>query len=203
MAEIAVRDLVIEYRSGDYLVRPIDGLNLEVGSGELVLLLGASGSGKTTLLSALGSILTPTSGSIRVGDTDVVGLKGRALTDYRRRQIGIVFQLQPGDPSLSARETDVVDASAGREREAGGSTAASELLARVDTDRAGRDQVDQHSNYCSRSVRSTRASSSDARRRASRPRVPAERRGISTFSRAVRLGIRLKLWKTMPIWWRR
>ena len=59
MAEIAVRDLVIDYRSGDYLVRPIDGLNLEVGSGELVLLLGASGSGKTTLLSALGSILTP------------------------------------------------------------------------------------------------------------------------------------------------
>ena len=136
MAEIAVRDLVIEYRSGDYLVRPIDGLNLEVGSGELVLLLGASGSGKTTLLSALGSILTPTSGSIRVGDTDVVGLRGRALTDYRRRQIGIVFQSFNLIPSLTARENVEMPLRAGGMRGREARRRASELLARVDlTDR--------------------------------------------------------------------
>lgn len=136
MAQIAVHDLVIEYRSGDYLVRPIDGLDLEVGSGELVLLLGASGSGKTTLLSALGSILTPTAGSIRVGDTDVVGLSGRALTDYRRRQIGIVFQSFNLIPSLTARENVEMPLRAGGTRGREARRRASELLARVDlTDR--------------------------------------------------------------------
>jgi putative ABC transport system ATP-binding protein len=49
-----------------------------------VLLLGASGSGKTTLLSALAAILRPTAGTIRVGDTEVIGLRGAALTEYRR-----------------------------------------------------------------------------------------------------------------------
>ncbi len=136
MAGVTIRDLVIEYRSGDYLVRPIDGMDLDIASGELVLLLGASGSGKTTLLSALGSILTPASGSIFVGDTDVVGLSGRALTEYRRRRIGIVFQSFNLIPSLTARENvemplRAAGAGAGQARER-----AHELLAQVDlTDR--------------------------------------------------------------------
>jgi putative ABC transport system ATP-binding protein len=50
MAELEIRDLTVQYASGGYVVRPIDGLDLQVPSGELVLLLGASGSGKTTLL---------------------------------------------------------------------------------------------------------------------------------------------------------
>src|ERR1700750_3019269 len=79
-----IPDLVIEYSSGGYVVRPIDGLNASVTSGELVLLLGASGCGKTTLLSALAAILTPTSGGIRLGDLDIMKLSGRALTQYRR-----------------------------------------------------------------------------------------------------------------------
>jgi putative ABC transport system ATP-binding protein len=103
-ATVAIRDLVVEYSSGGYLVRPVDSLNLDFGDGELVLLLGASGCGKTTLLSALASILTPTSGSIQVGDTEVVGLRGRALREYRRRQVGIVFQAFNLVPSLNALE---------------------------------------------------------------------------------------------------
>jgi putative ABC transport system ATP-binding protein len=63
--DIDIRDLTIEYASGGYIVRPIDHFELQVGSGELVLLLGASGSGKTTLLSALAAILRPTAGTIR------------------------------------------------------------------------------------------------------------------------------------------
>ena len=58
---VQVRDLVIEYSSGGYKVRPIDGLTLDASEGELVLLLGASGCGKTTLLSVLAAILTPAS----------------------------------------------------------------------------------------------------------------------------------------------
>jgi putative ABC transport system ATP-binding protein len=104
MADLHVRDLVVEYSSGGYAVRPLDGLDLEVATGELVLLLGASGCGKTTLLSALAAILTPTSGSIRVGDVEVTGLSGAALTAYRRHTVGIVFQAFNLVPSLTARE---------------------------------------------------------------------------------------------------
>ena len=63
---VSISDLVVEYTSGGYAVRPIDGLELQAGEGELVLLLGASGCGKTTLLSVLAGILTPTAGSVVV-----------------------------------------------------------------------------------------------------------------------------------------
>jgi putative ABC transport system ATP-binding protein len=104
MSALSITDLVIEYASGGYAVRPIDGLSLEVADGELVLLLGASGCGKTTLLSALAAILTPTAGSIRVGGREVAGLGGEALTRYRRQTCGVVFQAFNLVPSLSAWE---------------------------------------------------------------------------------------------------
>jgi putative ABC transport system ATP-binding protein len=100
--DLVVEDLVIEYSSGGYAVRPIDGLNLHIGSGELVLLLGASGCGKTTLLSAMAGILSPKSGAIRFGDVDVTQLSGAALTRYRWETVGIVFQAFNLIPSLPA-----------------------------------------------------------------------------------------------------
>jgi putative ABC transport system ATP-binding protein len=102
--DIGIRDLTIEYASGGYIVRPIHHLDLQVASGELVLLLGASGSGKTTLLSALAAILRPTAGTIRVGDVEVTGLRGAALTEYRRHRVGVVFQTFNLVPSLTARD---------------------------------------------------------------------------------------------------
>ena len=60
------RDLVVEYSGGGYVVRPIDGLSIDVRSGELAVLLGASGCGKTTLLSVLAAILHPHRGSVRL-----------------------------------------------------------------------------------------------------------------------------------------
>jgi len=104
MDALEIRQLVIEYSSGGYAVRPIDQLDLTVSSGELVLLLGASGCGKTTLLSSMASILTPTSGTIRVGDTEVTQLRGRALREYRRHGVGVVFQAFNLVPSLTTRE---------------------------------------------------------------------------------------------------
>ena len=103
-ARLEVRDLTIEYSSGGYTVRPIDKFQLDASGGELVLLLGASGCGKTTLLSVLAGILTPTAGSVRVGATQVVGLSGAALTEYRRKRVGIVFQAFNLLPSLTASE---------------------------------------------------------------------------------------------------
>jgi putative ABC transport system ATP-binding protein len=104
MTNLVVRDLTMEYSSGGYKVRPIDGLDLEISTGELVLLLGASGCGKTTLLSMLARLLTPTHGTIHFGTTDVTALTGRELAEYRRRTVGIVFQAFNLIPSLTARE---------------------------------------------------------------------------------------------------
>ena len=65
MGDLSIRDLVVEYSSGGYALRPINGLNLDVKAGSLVILLGPSGCGKTTLLSCLGGILRPKSGTIK------------------------------------------------------------------------------------------------------------------------------------------
>ena len=131
MANIDIRDLTIEYASGGYVVRPIDHLDLTVQSGELALLLGASGSGKTTVLSALAAILRPASGTIRVGDVDVTGLHGAALTQYRRHQVGVVFQTFNLVPSLSARDNVQMPLWAARMPARQARTRAEELLDRV------------------------------------------------------------------------
>ena len=104
MSNLTVRDLVVEFVHDGYAVRPLDGLSFDGKAGELVVLLGPSGCGKTTLLSCLGGILTPTAGSILLGDVEVTGLRGRELDQYRRERIGFVFQAFNLIPSLSARE---------------------------------------------------------------------------------------------------
>ena len=104
MTTLRVADLAVEYSSGSYAVRPLDGFSLDAESGELVLLLGPSGCGKTTLLSCLAGILAPTSGSVLVGDTKVHDLAGPELTTYRRHTVGVVFQAFNLVASLSAVE---------------------------------------------------------------------------------------------------
>ena len=131
-ADLAVRELVIEYSSGGYPVRPIDGLDLDAASGQLVLLLGASGCGKTTLLSVLAAILKPTSGSVRIGDTEVTDLRGAALTQYRRHTVGIVFLAFNLVPSLSALENVMVPMRADGLGRRASKARSTELLERVD-----------------------------------------------------------------------
>ncbi len=105
---LTVTDLVVEFIHDGYAIRPLDNLSFEAQAGELVVLLGPSGCGKTTLLSCLGGILTPTSGTITMGQTDVTALKGNALDAYRREDIGFVFQAFNLIPSLTARENIAV-----------------------------------------------------------------------------------------------
>jgi len=131
MADLRVRDLTMEYASGGYKVRPIDALDLDVASGELVLLLGASGSGKTTLLSMLARLLTPTSGTVSFGDIDVTGLSGQALVDYRRGTVGIVFQAFNLIPSLTARENVQIAVQSGKVAKRDAKARAVELLEQV------------------------------------------------------------------------
>lgn len=102
--ELQIDDLTIEYTSGGYVVRPIDGLDLRATTGSLVLLLGPSGCGKTSLLSCLGGILSPARGRVRFGDVEVTSLKGPMMTEYRRRTVGIVFQSFNLVSSLTAFE---------------------------------------------------------------------------------------------------
>ena len=131
MGDLHIDDLVVEYSSGGYAVRPIDGLNLDVKAGSLALLLGPSGCGKTTLLSCLGGILRPSSGSIALDDVDITKLDANALTMYRRRTVGIVFQAFNLLASLTAVENVMVpmDAAGVNSRES--RRRAEELLERV------------------------------------------------------------------------
>jgi putative ABC transport system ATP-binding protein len=138
-AELTIKDLTVEYVSGGYPVRPLDSFDLHVTGGELVLLLGASGCGKTTLLSALAGILRPKAGAIRVGDTDVLGLRGRALTDHRRHTVGVVFQAFNLVPSLTALENVAAPLWAAGWSARKAAARARQLLDQVDlTDQAGK-----------------------------------------------------------------
>lgn len=130
--DLRIDQLTITYSSGGYVVRPIEGLDLRVQNGQLVLLLGASGCGKTTLLSALASILRPSSGTIRCGDTDVTSLRGKALVEYRRRLVGIVFQSFNLVASLTASENVQVPLRIAGTARRQARARADELLRRVD-----------------------------------------------------------------------
>lgn len=102
MPTVEIRDLVVEYDTGGYVVRPLDGLTASIGDGELALLLGPSGSGKTTLLSCLGGILRPTAGQIVVDGTHITAVDDKDLLAHRRQSVGIVFQAFNLIRSLSA-----------------------------------------------------------------------------------------------------
>ena len=131
MGDLSIQDLVVEYSSGGYAVRPINGLNLDVAAGSLVILLGPSGCGKTTLLSCLGGILRPKSGAIKFDDVDVTKLEGAALANYRRNKVGIVFQAFNLVPSLTALENVMVPLRAAGFSRAASRRRAEELLKRV------------------------------------------------------------------------
>jgi putative ABC transport system ATP-binding protein len=108
MGDLSIQNLTVEYSSGGDVVRPIDGFNLDVAAGSLVILLGPSGCGKTTLLSCLGAILRPSGGAIKFGDVDVTSLDARGISTYRRQTVGIVFQAFNLVPSLTAAENVMV-----------------------------------------------------------------------------------------------
>jgi putative ABC transport system ATP-binding protein len=92
------------YTSGEVNVQALRGLELEVWAGEVVVLLGPSGSGKSTLLNIVGGLDHATSGELLFKDRELTGLDDRALTLYRRRHVGFVFQFYNLIPSLTAYE---------------------------------------------------------------------------------------------------
>jgi putative ABC transport system ATP-binding protein len=105
---LAVEDLTVNFDSGGYVIKPLDGVSFVAEDGELVVVLGPSGCGKTTLLSCLAGLLSPTSGQITLGDIRVTDLRGGSLASYRRETVGVVFQAFNLIASLTARGNVIV-----------------------------------------------------------------------------------------------
>ena len=99
-----MRGLTKIYGEGTAQVRALDGVDLDLNAGELVVLLGPSGSGKTTLLNQLGGLDLPTAGELRYRDADLAHSTEDELTLYRRQSVGFIFQFYNLIPSLTARE---------------------------------------------------------------------------------------------------
>jgi putative ABC transport system ATP-binding protein len=99
-----VRGLTKVFGSGEAEVRAVDGVDLSVRRGEIVLIMGPSGSGKTTLLTMMGGLLHPTSGSVHINGFDVTSLDESKLPPIRRRYVGFVFQSFNLLESLTAAE---------------------------------------------------------------------------------------------------
>lgn len=96
------------YGSGNNAVHALDGVDLSVKKGEFVAIVGTSGSGKSTLLHMLGGLDRPTSGTVMVDGQDIFSLKEEALTIFRRRKIGFVFQAYNLVPVLNVYENIVL-----------------------------------------------------------------------------------------------
>jgi len=96
------------YGSGENAVHALDGVDLSVQKGEFVAIVGTSGSGKSTLLHMLGGLDRPSSGKVIVDGKDIFSLKDEALTIFRRRKIGFVFQAYNLVPVLTVYENIVL-----------------------------------------------------------------------------------------------
>lgn len=101
---IEIRNLSKVYGEGSAAVKALDGVSLDVGEGEMLMMLGPSGSGKTTLLSVMGGILRPTSGSVKVNGIEIANLNEARLPKVRLDNIGFIFQGFNLFPALTTLE---------------------------------------------------------------------------------------------------
>lgn len=101
---LSVKGLTKEFNSAGHRIKPVSDVSFEVPDGVFAAIIGKSGSGKSTLLALLGALDKPTTGSIEVSDTDITKLADSKLTEYRRHDIGFVFQQYNLIPNLTALE---------------------------------------------------------------------------------------------------
>lgn len=104
MTPLVVDNVTKTFRQGDRVVTALSSISLQVEQGQFLAIMGASGSGKSTLLHLMAGLARPDSGSVRVNGTDLGALPDSALTRFRRRHIGLVFQSFNLIPNLSAQE---------------------------------------------------------------------------------------------------
>ena len=101
---VKMQDITKVYRMGEVEIRAADGINFSIDKGEFVVIVGPSGAGKTTVLNILGGMDTATSGTLLVDGEEITGYSARRLTEYRREDIGFVFQFYNLVPNLTALE---------------------------------------------------------------------------------------------------
>ncbi|HAW16474.1 MAG TPA: macrolide ABC transporter ATP-binding protein [Clostridiales bacterium] len=104
MSYIEFRDVKKVYRTGSVDLYALNGVDLKIEKGELAVILGQSGAGKTTLLNILGGMDKASSGQVYLDGREISGLRERELSDYRRRDVGFVFQFYNLIPNLTALE---------------------------------------------------------------------------------------------------
>lgn len=105
---VVCQQVTKEFAAGDARVQALRGVDLEVRAGEMTLLVGPSGCGKTTLISIIAGLLQPTAGDVAVWATSLPGLTPREQVDFRRENIGFVFQQYNLLPALTAAENAAV-----------------------------------------------------------------------------------------------
>ena len=101
---LILSDIAKSYEGPAGPIPVLAGVSLDVEPGRTVAILGPSGSGKSTLLNIIGSLDKPTSGSVRLGDTDITALEGKSLAEFRAKRVGFVFQDHHLLPQLTALE---------------------------------------------------------------------------------------------------
>ena len=104
MGYITFENVCKHYQTGDTVVKAVDNVSFSIEKGEFCVVLGPSGAGKTTILNLLGGMDKATSGTITVGGKPITGLRGPQLTEYRRTDVGFVFQFYNLMPNLTALE---------------------------------------------------------------------------------------------------
>ncbi|MCL1697049.1 MULTISPECIES: ABC transporter ATP-binding protein [unclassified Lysinibacillus] len=101
---IEFKNVTKEYKTGEVLIKALNGVDFSIYEGEFVVILGASGAGKSTILNILGGMDTASSGQVFVGNQEITRLNEKNLTEYRAKKIGFVFQFYNLIPNLNALE---------------------------------------------------------------------------------------------------
>lgn len=104
MSYIEFKDVVKEYKMGDVVIKALDNTNFSIEKGELVVIVGPSGAGKTTTLNILGGMDRASSGEVWVNNKEITKLTNKQLIEYRRNDIGFVFQFYNLVQNLTAKE---------------------------------------------------------------------------------------------------
>ena len=104
MSLVEFRDVYKQYEMGEVVINAVDGISFNIEEGEFAVVVGSSGAGKTTVLNILGGMDSATKGEVIVSGKDITKLSDRELIDYRRFDIGFVFQFYNLIPNLTARE---------------------------------------------------------------------------------------------------
>ena len=131
MAELQVNQLSKEYPTRSEPLKVVQDVSFSLADGKSAAILGPSGCGKSTLLQVVGTLQSPTSGNVKLGDVDPFSLDERGLADFRNQQIGFIFQDHHLLPQLSALENVLVPAIAKGNASSAQAARAQELLTRV------------------------------------------------------------------------